>query len=183
MKPALIYYVAASLDGYIARPDGQGDWLESIQAARNDHGYNSFYDGIDALLMGRGTFNTLLALDGDWPYPGKPCMVLTRNPEEQLPVDVVMRHCTPAEGLAELAEQGCKRVWLVGGGSLAGNCFAAGLLDELVVSLVPYLLGAGIPLLSTGLERPLKLLEQRSFANGVVQLHYQVLQESQQDAA
>ncbi|MBC9251527.1 dihydrofolate reductase [Pseudomonas alcaligenes] len=178
MKPALIYYVAASLDGYIARPDGRVDWLEAIQTSPDDHGYQAFYDGIDALLMGRMTFDTLQSFGGPWPYPGKPCTVLTRNPQSTLPAGVSMRHCTPTEALADFAELGYQRIWLVGGGSLAGNCFAAGLVDELVVSLVPYLLGAGIPLFSTGLERPLSLHEQRSFSSGVVQLHYHVLPEA-----
>jgi dihydrofolate reductase len=120
MKPTLIYYVAASLDGYIARPDGRVDWLEPIQASRDDHGYHAFYDGIDALLMGRTTFDTLMGFEGDWPYPGKPCLVLTRHPLDQLPEGVDMRHCTPIEALTELAEQGHQRIWLVGGGSLAG---------------------------------------------------------------
>jgi dihydrofolate reductase len=183
MKPTLIYYVAASLDGYIARPDGRVDWLEPIQASGDAHGYHALYDGIDALLMGRVTFDTLMDFAGPWPYPGKPCRVLTRNPLEQVPAGVRMRHCTPSEALTELAEQGHQRIWLVGGGSLAGNCFAAGLLDELVVSLVPYLLGAGIPMFSSGLERSLKLHEQRSFSSGVVQLHYQVLPEKAADNA
>lgn len=182
MKPRLIYYVAASLDGYIARPDGRTDWLDAIQAGEEDHGYHAFYDGIDALLMGRTSFDTLTRQEGDWPYPAKPCLVLTRNPLEQLPAGVSMRHCTPGEALTVLAEQGHQRIWLVGGGSLAGNCFAAGLLDELVVSLVPYLLGAGIPMFASGLERRLKLHEQRSFSSGVVQLHYQVLPENPADA-
>ena len=181
MKPTLIYYVAASLDGYIARPNGRVDWLESIQTTGDDHGYHAFYDGIDVLLMGRMTFDTLMACAGDWPYPGKPCLVLTRRPHEQLPDGVSMRHCTPSEALMELAKQGHRRIWLVGGGSLAGNCFAASLLDELVVSLVPYLLGAGIPMFSSGLERRLHLHEQRSFSSGVVQLHYQVLPENAAD--
>ncbi|HSC84862.1 MAG TPA: dihydrofolate reductase family protein [Pseudomonas sp.] len=183
MKPTLIYYVAASLDGYIARPDGRLDWLEAIQATGDDHGFNAFYEGIDAVLMGRLTFNALQSFGYSWPLRGKPCTVLTRNPLAQPPEGVEMRHCTPIEALADFAEQGYQRIWLVGGGSLAGNCFAAGLLDELVVSLVPYLLGAGIPLFSTGLERSLKLHEQRSFASGVVQLHYQVLPESNRETS
>lgn len=178
MKPALIYYVAASLDGYIARPDGRTDWMDAVQTAEDDHGYQAFYEGIDALLMGRLTFNAHHNLSNLWPHAGKPCTVLTRNPLEHPPAGVSMRHCTPAEALSDFAERGYRRIWLVGGGSLAGNCFAAGLLDELVVSLVPYLLGAGIPLFSTGLERSLKLHEQRSFASGVVQLHYHVLPET-----
>lgn len=181
MKPTLIYYVAASLDGYIARPDGRVDWLEAIQTSGDDHGYHAFYDGIDALLMGRMTFDALMDCEGAWPYPNKPCLVLTRYPHQHLPPGVSMRHCTPSEALTELAALGHQRIWLVGGGSLAGNCFAAGLLDELVVSLEPYLLGAGIPMFSSGLERSLRLHEQRSFSSGVVQLHYQVLPENPAD--
>lgn len=178
LKPALIYYVAASLDGYIARPDGRVDWLQPIEASGDDHGYQAFYASIDGLLMGRGTYDTVLGFAGDWPYPDKPCRVLTRHPMEQTPAGVIARHASPAEALSELEALGCQRIWLVGGGALAGTCFAAGLLDELVVSLVPYLLGAGIPLFATGLERHLKLHEQRSFSSGVVQLHYQVLPEN-----
>ena len=181
MKPQLVYYVAASLDGYIARPDGAVDWLQAIEATGDDHGYEQFYQGIDGLLMGRATYDMVRSFGSAWPYSGKPCRVLTRHPHEQLPEGVSMHHCTPVEALTELAEQGHQRIWLVGGGSLAGNCFAAGLLDELVVSVVPYLLGAGIPMFSSGLERRLKLHEQRSFSSGVVQLHYQVLPESPVD--
>lgn len=181
MKPTLIYYVAASLDGYIARPDGSVDWLDSIQQSADDHGYGAFYDSIDGLLMGRSTYDGVRVLASQWPYPGKPCVVLTRNPMDFAPDSVLARHCTPADALDELQERECQRVWLVGGGALAGNCFAAGLIDELVVSVVPYLLGAGVPLFATGLERSLKLHEQRSFASGVVQLHYHVLPETPQD--
>jgi dihydrofolate reductase len=177
MKPALIYYVAASLDGYIARPDGRVDWLEAIEASGDDHGYAAFYEGVDGLLMGRATYDTVQAFDGSWPYTGKPCLVLTREPLPASHAEVQTYHGTPADALDELARRGCQRVWLVGGGSLAGNCLAAGLLDELVVSLIPHLLGAGIPLFATGLERALRLHEQRSFASGVVQLHYRVMPE------
>lgn len=177
MTASLIYYVATSLDGYIARPDGRVDWLEPIERSGDDHGYHAFYESIDGLLMGRGTYETVLAMGGDWPYPDKPCTVLTRADLQPAGPQVKIRHSTPQEALAELAEAGCKRVWLVGGGSLAGTCYAAGLLDELIVSVIPHLLGAGIPMFATGLERRLQLHEQRSFSTGVVQLHYRLLPE------
>ncbi|MCU9949935.1 dihydrofolate reductase family protein [Pseudomonas solani] len=178
MSASLIYYVAATLDGYIARPDGSVDWLQPLEQSGDDHGYGAFYDSIDGLLMGRGTYETVLAMGGAWPYPGKPCTVLTRAELEPAAPQVRIAHNTPAEALAELAEAGCKRVWLVGGGSLAGTCYAAGLIDELIVSVVPHLLGAGIQMFATGLERRLQLHEQRSFATGVVQLHYKLLPEA-----
>ena len=172
MKPTLIYYVAASLDGYIARPDGRVDWVETLEQAGDDHGYRRFYESIDGLLMGRATYEALLAQGGDWPYPGKPCTVLTRLDLPQTAPEVRLRRSIPAEAINELAGAGCRRIWLVGGGSLAGTCYAAGLLDELVVSVMPHLLGAGIPLFAAGMEHGLKLDEQHSFANGVVRLHY-----------
>ncbi len=94
MKPHLIYYVATSLDGFIARPDGSVDWLDRFAEGGNDHGYNGFYQGIDGLLMGRGTYDIVRGF-GDWPYPGKPCQVLTRNPRESAVEGVELRHDTP----------------------------------------------------------------------------------------
>ena len=179
MKPTLIYYVAASLDGYIARPDGRVDWLEAVENTSEDHGYHAFYDSIDGLLMGRATYESVLGFGGDWPYPGKPCTVLTRAKLSRKVPEIRISHDSPSDALDALAKKGCKRVWLVGGGSLAGSCYAAGLLDELVVSIIPHLLGAGIPMFATSLERRLLLREQRSFSTGVVQLHYQLLPESE----
>lgn len=179
MSAALIYYVAASLDGYIARPDGRVDWLKPIEEAGDDHGYQAFYDSIDALLMGRVTYEAILAFGGAWPYPGKPCLVLTRGEPPRAAPEVRISHDTPAQAIEQLATIGCKRIWLVGGGSLAGTCYSAGLLNELVVSFIPHLLGAGIPMFATGLERRLQLREQRSFPTGVVQLHYLLLPDSE----
>ena len=157
-------------------PDGSVDWLDRFAEGGNDHGYKSFYQGIDGLLMGRGTYDIVRGF-GDWPYPGKPCQVLTRNPQESAAEGVELRHVTPQEGLARLGEQGCRRIWLAGGGSLAGSCLAAGLLDEVIVSVIPQLLGAGIPLFAGGRERRLQLLEQHGYNSGIVQMRYQVIAE------
>ncbi|MDH1007120.1 dihydrofolate reductase family protein [Pseudomonas nicosulfuronedens] len=178
MPSTLIYYVAASLDGYIARPDGSVDWLEGYGNEHDDHGYAAFYASIDGLLMGRATYLFCLNQD-DWPYPDKPALVMTRS--NHLPhaaPQVELEHYTPVDALASLEARGCQRIWLVGGGSLAGNFLAAGLLDEVIVSIIPHLLGAGIPLFSIGLEQRLQLLEQRSFPSGIVQMRYQVLKET-----
>ncbi len=154
------------------------DWLRGYDSATDDPGHGAFYASIDGLLMGRVTY--LHRLDqGDWPYPDKPTLVLTRA--NHLPLAsprVELIHCPPSEALKALQAKGCQRIWLVGSGSLAGNFLAAGLLDELIVSIIPQLLGAGIPLFSIGLEQRLQLLEQRSFPSGIVQLRYLVLKES-----
>lgn len=164
MKPTLIYCVAASLDGYIARPDGSSDWLANDDEALP----------CDGLLLGRATYDAL-GLHGA--LPNKPTLLLTRHIPTHLPTQVRARHCTPREALDELALLGCRRVRLLGGSSLAGNCFAAGLLDELVVKLMPHLLGAGVPLFASGMERRLQLIDSYSISEGSIHLHYRVLPE------
>lgn len=174
MKPSLIYHVTSSLDGYIARPDGGLDWFEAERQPDEESCFQHFYAGIDSLLIGRMAYEALLAKGGPWPYPGKPCVVLTRSALPRPCAEVQLTHCTPSQAVTILREAGLQRTWLLGGSSLAGNCYAAGLIDEVLINLAPRLLGAGIRLFATGLERDLELNEQRRFNNGVLQLHYRV---------
>src|SRR5690606_29162429 len=117
MKPALIYYVTASLDGYIARPDGRVDWLQPIEEAGEEHGYHQFYEGVDGVVVGRVIYESIHKDADTWPYPGKTCIVLTRNALSAADPEVPICHWTPAQALDRLGKLGCKRVWLVGGGS------------------------------------------------------------------
>ncbi|MGQ7956992.1 dihydrofolate reductase family protein [Pseudomonas sp. SP16.1] len=174
MNPSLIYHITSSLDGYIARPDGRLDWFDSLRQPDEEYSFQYFYSGIDALLMGRGTYEALRGRGGPWPYPGKPCVVLTRLELPRASDEVQLTHCTPGQALAALGEAKFQRIWLVGGSLLAGTCYTAGLIDEVVINLVPHVLGAGIPLLATGMERSLTLSDQRRFNSGTVQLHYRV---------
>lgn len=180
MSAALIYHVTASLDGYIARPDGRLDWFDPQRQADEEYNFQYFYSGIDALLMGRGTYETLRKRGGAWPYPDKPCVVLTRLDLPRVSDTIQLTHCTPAQAVAALREARFQRIWLVGGSLLAGSCYTAGLIDEVVINLVPHLLGAGVPLLAAGLERGLILSEQHRFTSGTVQLHYQVKRQTRQ---
>ena len=138
MNPSLIYHVTSSLDGYIARPDGRLDWFDSLRQADEEYSFQYFYSGIDALLMGRVTYEALLQRGGPWPYPGKPCVVLTRLALPRATDEIQLTHCTPTQAVAALNEAGFQRIWLVGGSLLAGNCYTAGLIDEVVINLVPY---------------------------------------------
>jgi dihydrofolate reductase len=105
-------------------------------------------------------------------------VVLTRLALTRAAEEVQLTHCTPAQAVAALHEAGFQRIWLVGGSLLAGNCYTAGLIDEVMINLVPHLLGAGIPLLATGMERHLTLNQERRFSSGTLQLHYQVLKQA-----
>lgn len=168
----VVYYVAASLDGYIATSDGGLEWLSPFEAAGEDYGYNDFYAGVDAIFIGRRTYELVREMPS-WPYAGKPCWVFGRGTVEPLGPDVTLTGKEPGAVLAELEAQGVRRAWLVGGGRLASAFRAAGLITEYIVSVVPVILGSGIPLFDAeGPVEGLRLVESKVFPVGMVQLRY-----------
>jgi dihydrofolate reductase len=165
----VIYYVAMSVDGYIATADGGVAWLEPYH---EDHGYQSFYDSIDALLMGSRTYEQVLTF-GDWPYQDKPCWVFSQRPLEASREDVILTDQTAEKVLGELGTRDLQRAWLVGGAVLAASFRAVGLITEFIVSVIPTILGDGIPLFgAAGPEERLHLIESAPFKDGIVQLRY-----------
>lgn len=168
----VVYFVASSLDGCVATAEGGVEWLSTVQTPDEDYGYQAFYDGVDALVMGRATYDFVAAFD-PWPYAGKPAMVLTSRPGIAETDDVRAHTGTPTEVVADLRQADRRRVWLVGGGRLANAFLAAGLIDELILSLVPVVLGNGVRLFQ---GKPLlgrwDLRSHQAFDRGLVQLHY-----------
>ncbi len=141
-------FIATSLDGYIARPDGSLDWLMRAQAtapAGEDFGYARFMQGIDALVMGRKTFETVLGFD-PWPYPGLAVHVLSRSGAVCVPAALAPRvqpsALAPAELLLQLAQTGVRCAYL-DGGELIQSCLQADLVDSMTITTVPVLLGSG----------------------------------------
>lgn len=168
----VILYIAASLDGYIAREDGGIDWLSRVERPDTDYGYAQFYQSIDVAVMGRKTYELALSF-GEWPYPGKPSVVFTHRNLTSERGDVMFTAASPDAVLAELAARGLKRVWLVGGAELVAAFQQARLIDEYIVSVIPVILGDGIPLfLSTGVEQGLELVESQQYPSGLVQMTY-----------
>ena len=168
----VILFIAASLDGYIAGPDDDLSWLFTDA----DYGFSSFYSGVDTLVMGRGTYEVIRTF-GEWPYPGKRTIVVSRSPSLNLETPDTELYCEDLPGLVtRLAEEGCERVWLVGGGELVRSFLEQGLLDEISVSMHPILLGTGVPLFPGGFRRTLLLLKDTAvFDGGLVQLNYHVM--------
>jgi len=172
--PEVVLYIATSLDGFIATPNGGLDWLASVEREGQDYGYKNFYDSVDALIMGRMTYEQVLGY-GQWPYSGKSCWVfgrsLSNGAKEPNGVCVVNNH--PAAFLAELARSGVKKAWLVGGGNLVSSFANHQLISEYIISVVPVLLGRGIPLFSgPGIMQNLQLEESKNFDSGLVQMRY-----------
>jgi len=170
--PEVILYIAVSLDGYIARKDGGIEWLAGVERPDTDYGYAAFYRSVDAALMGRKTWELALSF-GDWPYPGKPSYVFTRQKLTSGRNDVTFTSAAPGQLLEELETRGCRRVWLVGGAELVAAFQKARLIDEYIVSVIPVILGEGIPLfLPTGVEQGLELVGSQRYPSGLVQMTY-----------
>lgn len=167
-------HIAVSLDGKIARPDGSvEDWLAADYPAE-DFGFDSFLAGVDAILMGRGTYDAIRGF-GDWPYPGKPTVVLTRRPfDDPPPAGVEARSGDPAAVAAEFESRRYRRVWIEGGGQLLRSMIAIGKLDIIEMAVIPVILGEGIPLFPRGTgELPLRLLRCETKAKGALHLVYE----------
>jgi dihydrofolate reductase len=170
--PEVVYYVAASLDGYIATSDGGIEWLSPFEGKGEDYGYAAFYASIDAILLGRRTYEQCLTF-GEWPYPGKPCWVFSHGAMKTTRPGVTSTNRDPRQMASELQARGLQRAWLVGGGELAGAFRREGLISEYIVSVIPVILGAGIPLFSSGMaHEALKLVETNAYPSGIVQLRY-----------
>jgi dihydrofolate reductase len=166
------YRVAASLDGYIAGPSGEVDWIVSDSAVN----WSEVYAGFDTVLLGRRTYE-LTRKPGAPPWPaGWRIYVFssTLPSGDQGGVTVVSAVNTASTVKALQAEDG-KDIWLFGGGALAGSLLVAGLVDVVEVALVPVLLGGGVPLVATGLLRTrLRLTHSQSNPSGVVSLRYEL---------
>ena len=170
--PEVVYYVAASLDGYIATPDGGVEWLDPFQSGSEDYGYSAFYDSVDAVLLGSRTYVQSLGF-GEWPYPDKPCWVFSGSINSSVPDGVTVTDRSPREVVSELSERDVTRAWLVGGGSLAASFRDAGLITELIVSIMPVILGGGVPLFAVpGPRTRLHLTDSTVYGDGVTQLVY-----------
>lgn len=164
----IIYFVASSLDGFIARQDGGIDWLFTDQ----DYGYKEFLAGIDTVVMGRKTYDLCLTF-GEYPYKTQRNYVFSRTQTEFTHATAVAEPVP--QFVARLRGEPGKDIWLVGGGDLAGAFFAAGAVDELQVFVHPALIGAGLPL-AAGLIRDVKLrlTGTQAFDTGLVKLAYAV---------
>jgi dihydrofolate reductase len=166
-------FVGTSLDGFIARANGALDFLPP--GGGEPHGYDEFMATVDALVIGRKTFETVLAF-ATWPYGQKPVVVLSTCPLAPTPPGAVVERMSgaPADIVSQLAARGIRHIY-VDGGITIQRFLQAGLIHRLIVTRVPVLIGAGIPLFGA-LERDIALrhVATRQYATGLVQSEYVV---------
>lgn len=168
-------FIAVSLDGYIARPDGAIDWLEGWPDVGHDYGFAAFMESVDGLVMGRSTFEQALRFS-DWPYT-KPVIVLSRTmTDADLPSALAGRvrvsDKAPREVMNELSHGGWQRAY-IDGGRVIQSFLREGLIDDLVITRLPVVIGSGLPLFGevTGDVR-LAHASTSAFASGFVQSCY-----------
>ncbi|WP_088832467.1 dihydrofolate reductase family protein [Paenibacillus tyrfis] len=172
MKRPLALYIATSLDGYIARENGEIDWLDEAEG-EGDSGYSEFYETIDTVLMGNKTYEHTFELADQFPYPDKKCYVFSRS-DRQPNQHVTFVTGDVPEFVDKLKEQDGSKIWIVGGAEILDVLLKSNLVDEFIITMMPTILGKGIPLFKK--DNPeLKLSLARTKRYGqMVQLHYTV---------
>lgn len=172
-------FIAASLDGFIARANGEIDWLEFDygESDGGDYGYRAFFNSVDALVMGRNSFEKVLTLGGEWYYEDKPVIVLSSGKvyiPEKLSATVSTMSGQPEKVTEQLATRGFKHLYIDGGQTIQ-RFLSSGFIQTITITTIPILLGDGIPLFGP-LKNDIRLrhLSAKAFSNGFVQNTYEV---------
>jgi dihydrofolate reductase len=171
----VIVHIATSADGYIARPDGEIEWLTSRPAPKGFYGMNAFMQSIDTMLMGRKTYEVGLAMGGQFDPNSRTIVFSRQTPPAAVPLGVDFMNGPIGPFMDHLRAQPGKDIWLMGGGELIASFLDAQAIDEFVISVVPVFIGDGIPLIARRHRHvPLVLRSTDRFGDGVVQLRYDV---------
>ena len=168
----VILSLAVSLDGYIAKPNGDVEWLKKIHNPEKlDYGFSEFYKTIDITIMGNSTYKEILGFNIPFPFQDKENFVISRtdNPNTEFvhftsDISTLVRNLKSKNG---------KDIWLIGGGQINSEFLNKGLIDELLIRIVPIVIGEGLPLFANKPdEKIFELITSEAFGTGVVQLTY-----------
>ena len=172
----IIAHIATSADGYIARPDGDLEWLTSRPAPAGFYGMNAFMRSIDTKILGRKTYDASLQLGATFDAKSRHIVLSRQPPPPGAPSAVEFTNEAVGPLVSRLREGTGKDIWLMGGGEVIASFLDEYAIDEFVISVVPVFIGDGIPLIARRHRQvPLTLRATERFDDGVVQLHYAVL--------
>jgi dihydrofolate reductase len=170
----IIVNAATSVDGFIARPDGDLEWLTSRPVPKGFYDMGKFIASVDAKILGRKTYEKSLALGAKFDAKTKNYVFSTHRPAKAAnevefvsePIAAFARKLRAASG---------KNIWMMGGGGIIAAFLDAAAIDQFIITVIPVLIGDGIPLIAPRHRQvPLRLLSTRQFEDGVTQLHYEV---------
>lgn len=168
----LLLYIACSIDGFIAKPDDDLSFLELVQIEGEDYGYSDFVAGVDTVVIGRKTYDWVLRQGIDFPHSDKKTYVITR---QELPNrdNLVFYNGCVKELIKDLKSQKGKNIFCDGGAEIVNLLLKDKLIDEMIISIAPILLGAGTRLFAPSVpEQEWSLVACKSFSSGLVQVHY-----------
>lgn len=172
MSRKLIVYISSSLDGYIAKPNDDLSFLNSMMVEGEDYGYSEFISNVDTVVIGRKTYDWVVNEVGFFPHKDVDSYVIT-NKEKPQKERTVFYNGNLNALIENLKAKSGKNIYCDGGAMLVNSLLKLDLVDELILSVVPVLLGDGVKLFEIGIpERELELVNSNSFSTGLVQLHY-----------
>jgi dihydrofolate reductase len=171
----IIVHIATSADGYIARRDGDIDWLTNRPAPKGFYGIPKFAKSIDATILGRKTFDISLEMGATYKADDVHYVFSRRPAPSSVPPGVEFVTESIGAFVERLRKRAGKNIWMMGGGEIIASFLDEGAIDEFFISVIPTFIGDGIPLIAPKhREVPLRLRSAKSFPDGVVQLHYEV---------
>ena len=172
-KNEVILYISASQDGYIADKNGECDYLPAISEDGYDFGYRQMLDSVDSIIMGRTTYEYIIAHvpSGQWPYDGKKCYVYTRNLRPSMG-DIEFVNEQPEALLQRIRSGNASRIWLMGGGEIIRMFLQQDLIDVFDIFYAPILLGDGTPMFPAGFSQTDLTLERTDTRGGLVEVVY-----------
>lgn len=178
----VILYISMSLDGYIAKPDGDLSFLSTVEQPGQDYGYSDFLKTVDTVIIGRRSYDKVLSMGFVYPHTDKKVYIITRT---ERPDNGPFNYYTGSLKalITELKSKNGKNIYCDGGAEIANTLLMDDLIDEFIISVIPVILGNGISLFDKG--RPginLKLVSSTKFEKGLVQLHYTRADSCKQDA-
>ena len=182
-EPKVCAYIACSVDGFIAGPNDDLSWLPQADANAQSEsgaiGFETFMKDVGALLMGRRTYDVVARFEGPWPHGDRPVLVASHRPVDSVVATVRAVEGSIVEMVGEARELALRKNVYVDGGTLIRQTLDAGLLDEVIVTIVPVVLGRGHPLFAGATKRhPLEVLEHHRFGGEMIQLVMRVVKET-----
>lgn len=175
-KRKVILYIAESLDGFIAKEDGDISWLSIVDRPDEDYGYNDFINTVDTVIMGRKTYEKVLSFGIEFPHKYRKCFVLSKTMEgaEQ---NFEYYNGDISKLIERLKDEKGKNIFIDGGAEVIREFRNKNLIDEYVISIIPVLIGKGIRLFKEAdTENELMLTHSKIFDSGLVQLRYEILE-------
>ncbi len=169
-------YIATTIDGFIARENGELDWLNNFSNPNSiDYGYGEFIEKIDTIVMGRKTYEEILSFGIDWPYNNQKTYIITSNQKYKTTTNKThIINELNNKVIETLKGKSNSKIWIVGGGVLISSFIKLKAIDEMIITIIPVIIGKGIRLFSdNSIETKFKFIEAQTFDTGVVNLKYQ----------